>query len=144
MTAEIGTALFLKYVGNWGMNAVRYRFEAMQGGRMVRRVIREPVTAVHLEARVLNPVLTDGPTWAAAAVQLRAADQNGNTVPYFSAAVRLTLEGPGRLLGPAVVPLRGGMAGTYVATVGRAGTVQLTAECEGCAPVAVQLDGQVV
>lgn len=144
MTAEDGTALFLKYVGNWGMNAVRYRFEAMQGGRMVRRVIREPVTAVHLEARVLNPVLTDGPTWDAAAVQLRAADQNGNTVPYFSEAVRLTLEGPGRLLGPAVVPLRGGMAGTYVATVGRAGAVQLTAECEGCAPVAVQLDVQVV
>lgn len=144
LSMEEGTALYLKYVGNWGEHAVRYQFEALCGDAVVCTVTKEPVRTVHLEARALNPVLTDGPAWDAAAVQLRAADQNGNTLPYFAEAVRLTVEGPARLIGPDVVPLRGGMAGTYLATVGRAGMVRLTAQCAGCAPAEVQIEVQMV
>ena len=51
-------------------------------------------------------------TWDCAAVSLRAIDQNGNLLPYCSEAVQLSVEGPVEILGPSVVPLRGGMAGT--------------------------------
>ena len=48
-------------------------------------------------------------------MSLRAIDQNGNLLPYCGEAVQLSVEGPLRILGPSVVPLRGGMAGTYLA-----------------------------
>ena len=83
--------------------------------------MKEPVQSVRLECTVHNPILTDGPTWDCAAVGLRAIDQNGNLLPYCGEAVQLSVEGPLRILGPSVVPLRGGMAGTYLATTGEAG-----------------------
>ena len=47
-------------------------------------------------------------------------DRNGNLLPYCGEAVCLSVEGPLKILGPSVVPLRGGMAGTYLATTGEA------------------------
>ncbi len=41
------------------------------------------------------------------------------------------MEGPVKILGPSVVPLRGGMAGTYLATTGRAGRAVLHCKMEG-------------
>lgn len=129
------TALYRKYVGEPGGEAASYRFEAVWRGRVTRTVVREPVETVRLECIVQNPVLTDGPTWDCAAVRLRAVDQNGNVLPYCGEAVQLSVEGPVRLLGPACVPLRGGMAGTYLATVGQAGRAVLRARMEGAPPV---------
>ena len=94
-------------------------------------VVREPVQSVRLECTVHNPLLTDGPTWDCAAVSLRAIDQNGNLLPYCGEAVCLSVEGPLKILGPSVVPLRGGMAGTYLATTGEAGRAVLHCRMEG-------------
>ena len=66
-----------------------------------------------------------------AAVSLRAIDQNGNLLPYCGEAVQLSVEGPVKILGPSVVPLRGGMAGTYLATTGEAGRAVLHCKMEG-------------
>ncbi len=137
-------ALYGRYISNWGRDAVCYRFDAVHNGEVVARVTKEPVTAVRLELQVLNPTLQDGPTWDAAAVRIRAVDQNGNTLPYFAEAACLTVEGPARILGPETVPLRGGLAGTYLASIGRAGQVTLTARCAGCAPVTARLEVQMV
>ncbi len=41
------------------------------------------------------------------------------------------MEGPLRILGPSIVPLRGGMAGTYLATTGEAGPAKLFCRMEG-------------
>ena len=46
-------------------------------------------------------------------------------------AVCLSVEGPLKILGPSVVPLRGGMAGTYLATTGEAGRAVLHCRMEG-------------
>ena len=74
---------------------------------------------------------TDGPTWDCAAVSLRAIDQNGNLLPYCGEAVQLRVDGPLKIIGPSVVPLRGGMAGTYLATTGEAGRAVLHCRMEG-------------
>ena len=108
-----------------------YRFEAVWHGRTVRTVVKEPVQSVRLECTVHNPLLTDGPTWDCAAVSLRAIDQNGNLLPYCGEAVQLSVEGPVKILGPSIVPLRGGMAGTYLATTGEAGRAVLHCRMEG-------------
>ena len=123
--------LYQTYIGVLGSPAVRYRFEAVWKGRVARVVVQEPAQRVRLECTVRNGILTDGPTWDCAAVALRAIDQNGCLLPYCSEAVRLRVEGPARLLGPDVVPLRGGMAGAYLATVGVAGRATLHCAMEG-------------
>ena len=111
----------------------------MWHGRAVRTVVKEPVQSVRLECTVHNPILTDGPTWDCAAVSLRAIDQNGNLLPYCGEAVQLSVEGPLRILGPSVVPLRGGMAGTYLATIGEAGPAKLHCRMEGALDTEVSL-----
>ena len=123
--------MYYKYIGVLGSSAPVYRFEAVWHGRAVRTVVREPVQSVRLECTVHNPLLTDGPTWDCAAVSLRAIDQNGNLLPYCGEAVCLSVEGPLKILGPSVVPLRGGMAGTYLATTGEAGRAVLHCRMEG-------------
>ena len=131
--------LYYKYIGVLGSPAAVYRFEAVWHGRAVRTVVKEPVQSVRLECTVLNPILTDGPTWDCAAVGLRAIDQNGNLLPYCGEAVQLRAEGPLRILGPSVVPLRGGMAGTYLATTGEAGPAKLHCRMEGALDTEVSL-----
>ena len=123
--------MYYKYIGVLGSSAPVYRFEAVWHGRAVRTVVREPVQSVRLECTVHNPLLTDGPTWDCAAVSLRAIDQNGNLLPYCGEAVCLSVDGPLKILGPSVVPLRGGMAGTYLATTGEAGRAVLHCRMEG-------------
>ena len=131
--------LYYKYIGVLGSPAAVYRFEAVWHGRAVRTVVKEPVQSVRLECTVHNPILTDGPTWDCAAVSLRAIDQNGNLLPYCGEAVQLSVEGPLRILGPSVVPLRGGMAGTYLATTGEAGPAKLHCRMEGTLDTEVSL-----
>ena len=131
--------MYYKYIGVLGSSAPVYRFEAVWHGRAVRTVVREPVQSVRLECVVHNPILTDGPTWDCAAVSLRAIDQNGNLLPYCGEAVQLSVEGPVKILGPAIVPLRGGMAGTYLATTGEAGRAVLHCRMEGALDVEAAL-----
>ena len=131
--------LYYKYIGVLGSPAAVYRFEAVWHGRAVRTVVKEPVQSVRLECTVHNPILTDGPTWDCAAVSLRAIDQNGNLLPYCGEAIQLSVEGPLRILGPSVVPLRGGMAGTYLATTGEAGPAKLHCRMEGALDTEVSL-----
>lgn len=123
--------MYYKYIGVLGCPASVYRFEALWHGRVVQTVVREPAQRVRLECTVRNPILTDGPTWDCAAVQLRAIDQNGCLLPYCGEAVQLSVEGPVKILGPSIVPLRGGMAGTYLATMGEAGRAVLHCRMEG-------------
>ena len=131
LSAQELLRMYYKYIGVLGSPTSVYRFEAVWHGRAVKTVIREPVQSVRLECTVHNAILTDGPTWDCAAVSLRAIDQNGNLLPYCSEAVQLSVEGPVEILGPSVVPLRGGMAGTYLATTGEAGRAVLHCKMEG-------------
>lgn len=131
--------MYYKYIGVLGCPAPTYRFEAVWHGRAVRTVLREPVQSIRLECVVRNPILTDGPTWDCAAVSLRAIDQNDNLLPYCSEAVQLSVEGPVRIIGPSIVPLRGGMAGTYLATTGEAGPAVLHCRMEGALDVTAEL-----
>ena len=58
-------------------------------------------------------------------VMVRALDQVGNTLPFFSDPVALRVLGAGRLIGPALVPLRAGSTGFWVQATG-AGSIDIT------------------
>ena len=113
--------LYGKYIGNWGGKAVVYKFEAYRDGKLVKTVVRTPArsTTLKIEARRRN--LVEESSYDVASVSLKAIDENGNLQPYCQEAVFLRCEGEIELIGPKLVSLKGGMAGTYVRSKGKAG-----------------------
>ncbi len=108
--------LYQKYIGDWGGKATSFKFEAIKNGQVVKTLVKETVSEVNLKVEVSSNELCDDRSFDVAAVRIKAVDQNGNVIPYFAESVRLKAEGAIELIGPKNVPLRGGMAGTYVKT----------------------------
>lgn len=62
-------------------------------------------------------------------VILRALDQGGNILPFFDDPVAVSLEGPGRIVGPELISFKGGAAGLYIEAGDEKGTLTLKASC---------------
>ena len=60
-------------------------------------------------------------------VVIRALDQNGNLLPFFEEPVALTLDGPGRIIGPSEHTLKGGATGLWIEAGDVSGKLTLTA-----------------
>jgi beta-galactosidase len=88
---------------------------------------------VSLEVRADTVALREEATYDVATIRIRAVDQNGNTLPYYLEPVQLTVSGPVELIGPAIIPLRGGMGGAYLKTKGGKGKAALTVTPAGAA-----------
>ena len=132
-----GVDLYGKYVGNWGGEATRWRFDAKDGEKTVASVTVSPGGKLHLEVRVSGEKLTEGVSYDMAAVRVRILDENGNVAPYAQLPLQYTLEGPAQLVGPGIQTAEGGMGGTYLRTVGAAGQAKLTVCAPGCESVSV-------
>ena len=126
MTFEDGVELYGKYVGNWGGEATRWRFDAVQGGKVVRSVTLCPSAKLHLEIRVSRTTLREKDTYDMAAVRVRVLDENDNLAPYAQLPVRFAVEGDAALVGPQTAVAEGGMTGTYLCTTGTSGEAVLT------------------
>jgi beta-galactosidase len=140
LTWADGEELYGKYVGNWGGSATEWRFDAINGERVVASVTCAPNKKLHLEVRVSDTELTEGSGYDAAAVRVRVLDGNGNLAPYAQLPIRFAVEGEIALIGPDVAAAEGGMTGTYVKTVGRGGEGTLTICSEQTAPVTVKFN----
>lgn len=134
-TREQGVDLYNRYVASWGGQVARWRFEAVKNGQVVASTVRCPGDTLALEVCADTDTLTDGPSWDMATVRIRAVDEYGAVRTWCSRSLSLRAEGAVDLIGPASVPLSGGMAGCYLRTRGEAGTGRLTIEMEGAAPV---------
>ena len=137
MTFEDAYRLYNKYIGDWGGAATEYRFEAVKDGKVVKTVIKSPMTKARLELLVSDATLTERETWDAAAVRIRAVDEYGNVLPFFNEPVFFELSGPASLIGPSVISLKGGMGGAYVRTTGEEGEAVLTVRSLQAEPVRV-------
>ena len=139
MTLEQGNELFGKYLGDWGGDVIEWRFDGVKNGEVVQSVVKggDPVK-LSLAITTSHTVLREGDTFDMAAVRIRVLDENGNTAPYAQLPIELTLEGDAALVGPAAVTAEGGMCGTYVRTLGRAGRAKLTLSAPGVESVAVE------
>ena len=121
-----GVELYGKYVGNWGGEATKWRFDAVKDGKVISSVTRSPGQRAHLELTVSSTTLHEGDTYDAAAVRIRAADDNGNTAVYWQEPVVLLCSDGLEIVGPHIISLKGGMGGTYVKTRGKLGVETLT------------------
>lgn len=120
-----GVELYGKYIGNWGGEATKWRFDAVKGGRLICSVTRSPGQRVHLEVSTSKTQLCEGDTYDAAAVRIRAVDEHGNLAPYWQEPVILKCSGPIMLIGPEIISLKGGSGGCYVKTCGSSGSAEL-------------------
>ena len=138
MTFEDGVALYGKYVGNWGGEATRWRFDAVQDGNVVRSVTLCPSAKLHLEVKVSRTALREKNTYDMAAVRVRILDENGTPAPYAQFPVQFAVEGSAALVGPQTAVAEGGMTGTYLRTVGTAGEALLTVSAPQIQPVVLR------
>ena len=137
MKFQDGVDLYGKYVGNWGGESTRWRFEAEKDGEAAASVTCSPSAGLHLEVKASHTALAEGVSYDMAAVRVRILDENGNPAPYAQLPVTFTLTGAAELAGPSVVTAEGGMCGTYVRTVGRSGDASLMVHTEQTADVTV-------
>jgi len=103
-------------LGLWGMEWSDATITGYIGGKAVKtvRFVADPV------ANMLE-VIADAETIGASdavRVMVRALDQVGNKLPFFSEPVSIEVTGAGKRLGPGLVPLRAGSTGFWVQATG--------------------------
>ena len=123
---EDGVALYGKYIGNWGGEATRWRFDAVKNGEVIASVTKTPSAKLHIEAVASSTVLAEAETYDMAAVRIRIVDENDNLSPYAQVPIRLAVEGPIRLCCPELLTAEGGSTGAYLCTTGEIGAATLT------------------
>lgn len=126
MSMDDIVACYTKYIGDWGGTATEYKFEAVKDGKVVKTVTKTTMDKPSLKVEVSSDILIEKSSYDVAAVRIHAVDENENTLYYCSEALEIAVEGPIEIIGPKIVPLRGGMSGTYVRTTGTSGRATLT------------------
>ncbi len=132
--------LYGKYIGNWGMRCVNYRFEAIKDGKVGKVVKKGPINSKKLWVEADHNVLVEVTTYDVAAIRIRMLGDNDQVLRYEQATVQLQVEGNIELIGPDCISLPGGMGGTYIRTIKKAGKAKLTVSSEGVEPVTVHFD----
>ena len=118
MTIGQVTDLYTRYIGNWGENAVEYRFDAVKNGEVVRSIVKAPMKQIILEAEASHTELVENHTYDVALVQIRMVSESGNVLNFANEPVVLEASGPIEIIGPKCIALQGGMFGTYVKSTG--------------------------
>jgi len=131
MSFHDAVRLFNDYVGNWGKEVVSYRFEGIKDGKIEKTIYKNPMTKVTLQVDVDHTELVEEETYDVASIRIKACDQSGNVLPYFQEPVELKTDGDIELVGPELIGLKGGMGGTFVKTVAKKGTGNLTITSPG-------------
>ena len=137
LTYDDAVRLYGKYIGNWGGEATVWRFDALEGEKVVASVTCCPSSKLHLEVTASATVLEEKQSYDMAAIRIRVLDEYGNVAPYAQIPVKLTIEGAAELVGPDVVTAEGGMTGTYIRTISQSGSAKLTVSTAQTEPVTI-------
>ncbi len=131
MKPDDAVDLYQKYIGDWGGKATEFRFEAIKDGRVVRTLYRKPVSKIRICTTVSHTELIEKTSYDVASVRILATDESRVPLPFYGEPITFSTEGPIEIIGPKVSAFRGGMAGTYVRTVGSGGPSSLTIRIPG-------------
>ena len=113
--------LFGKYIGNWGGEATRFRFDGIKDGKVVKTVTKSAMSGLRLVLDVSSNELVEGATYDVAAIRIKITDEYGNVMPFFNRQAEIELNGGIEVLGPALADINGGMGGVYVRSIGKEG-----------------------
>ncbi len=123
--------LVTKYFANWGDEQVEYRFDGYKDGRVVKSVTKTAVLTKHLTAFADSYELVEDKTYDVTRIELRCEDQNNNLLPFANNAIKVTVDGPAKIIGPDHFALIGGDRAFWIRTVGKSGDITVTIEAEG-------------
>jgi beta-galactosidase len=137
LSFEDGLQLYYKYVGNWGGESTRYRFDAIQNGASIKSIVKKPANKPTLKVISDSTTLIEEDTYDVASIRILAVDENGELLPYYQEVVELTTTGPIEIIGPQKISLKGGSFGTYVRTTGEAGVASLSLHTENLDEVTI-------
>lgn len=135
---ERATELYNKYVGDWGGTSTAYRFEAIKDGKVVKTVEKQPMHTMKLFCSVDHVALKEDQTYDVAAIRVQMQDEFGNLLSFCNDPVTFEVEGEIELVGPSIVAFQGGMAGTYVKTLGKSGSGKLIVKTMGAEPLELE------
>jgi Beta-galactosidase/beta-glucuronidase len=119
---DAGVQLYYKYIGSWGGAATTFRFDAIKDNEVVKVVSKKPAVHPRLSVTTKETTLMEEETYDVAEIRIAAVDEDGNRLPYFQEPVSFETWGAIELIGPSMISLKGGAAGTYVKTKGLKGT----------------------
>ena len=110
-------------LGLWGMLWEGVTITGLIGGKTVAEVrfVADPVAtelAVVADRQTISSTAKD-----CVRVMVRALDQVGRKLPFLLDPVQIAVTGAGRLVGPSLVPLRGGATGFWVESTGTPGPI---------------------
>ncbi|TPP05937.1 glycoside hydrolase family 2 protein [Rhizobium glycinendophyticum] len=115
--------------GEWGMTWRDGELVGFVGGReVVRRHLPADPLPTTLDIAADDTELRVGEKDTVRVI-LRALDQGGNVMGFFDDPVEVSLEGPGRIVGPTLLSFKGGAVGVYVEAGNEVGRLTLTANC---------------
>ena len=140
MSMQEGVDLYGKYVGNWGGEATRWRFDAVKNGRVVASQTRAPGKKLRIEARPSHTTLTEGASYDMAAVRVRLLDEWGTVASFAQLPLHFSVSGPIALAGPDRAAAEGGMGGCYIKTTGMSGVGTLTISVPGLDSVRIEFE----
>lgn len=110
-------------LGEWGMRWLDGKITGFVDGKVVAevRLSGNPVPTT-LEVEVDDRVLAAGEKDSTRVI-VRALDQAGRVLPFIDDVVCVDVSGPARLLGPRLLPFKGGIVGFWIETNGEQGKV---------------------
>ena len=114
-------SLFGKYIGNWGGEATKFKFEGIVNGKVVKTVIKSSMNRLCLEVNVSSNELIEDSTYDVAAIRIKVTDEYGNVMPFYNRQAVVEVKGPIEALGPSMADINGGMGGVYVRSIGLEG-----------------------
>ncbi len=118
MTIDQVTHLYTKYIGNWGESSTEYRFDAIKDNKIVKSIIKAPMTKKHLEINCSSTTLIENHTYDVALVQIKMMSEYNNILHYCNEPLILETTGPIEIIGPKLISLQGGLFGTFVRSKG--------------------------
>ena len=124
---EDGVDLFVRYVGNWGSEASRWRFEGLVDGKVAcvesYGEHKQPYLAVETRTAEVKEGDTYSMVWLDISVR-----KEGQSLPlaYAHEPFSVKVEGPLRLVSPSLGVCEGGTAVVFLRTIGKKGEAKVT------------------
>ena len=101
--------------------AVTWHIEAVKDDTVVAETSIIPAPEVRLQITTDRQHMMEENSYDVATVHIEAVGENGQHLYDYETPLVLKTEGDIELIGPSVIALKGGFAGTYVRSIGKAG-----------------------
>lgn len=123
--------LYLKYVGNWGVKSIEYKFEGYKNKNKEWTITKGPATKSLLIAKADKNKLVEDKSWDTTRVVVRVVDEYNNVKQLASDSISISIDGAAELIGPSNVSLIAGSSAFWIKTKGKSGKVRVKIEASG-------------